>query len=439
MWMKDFPLTVSYDVVVVGGGAAGFTAAIQAARAGAKTALIEKNSILGGTTVVAAVDFPGLFHVQGKQVIAGIGWEAIERTVAKGGAVLPDFSIAVGERHWEHQVRVNRFVYSTVLEEMCLEAGVALRYHEMPAAVYAEGDERRLLTAGKSGLITLGFNKMVDATGDANMTELMGYPREKGDTLQPGTLVYRLNGYQLDEVDKDKLKEAYLIAHRTGDIKETDHLPGEIPLYRELISKGSSSLHITGIDGSSSMSKTHAEIEARKALMRIYTLLRSVPGCEQLYVEFFAIECGIRETWRIVGEELVDADSYISGRKWPDAICYSYYPIDIHRHDSNTTDIRPLAEGVVPTIPYGALIPQGSEHLLAAGRCISGDQVAHSAYRVQASCMAMGQAAGAAAALAVRHDVSVRHVNVEEIRQLLWEHKAIVPTMHGVKYNKEAL
>lgn len=425
--MKEYPLSETYDVVVVGGGAAGFTAAVQAARAGANVALIEKNSILGGTAVVAAVDFPGLFHAAGKQVIAGIGWEAIERTEAKGGATLPDFTESAGERHWEHQVRVNKFVYSTVLEEMCLEADVTLRYHEMPAAVYVEGEDRRLIATGKSGLTAIGFKKMIDATGDANIAELMGYAREKGDALQPGTLVYKLGGYQLEQVDLARLKEIYTLALHREDIKKTDHLPGDIPFYRELRSRGSASLHITGIDGSTSRSKSRAEIEARQALMRIYTLLRTVPGCEQLYVEFFANECGIRETCRIVGEEYVDADSYLSGRRWPDAICYSYYPIDIHQHDSNTTDVRPLGEGVVPTIPYGALVPRGSDHLLTAGRCASGDPVAHSAYRVQASCMAMGQAAGAAAALAALENVSVRHVNREEIKEVLRAHGAIVP------------
>lgn len=432
MWKKELPLTDSYDVIVVGGGSAGFAAAIQAARAGAKTALIEKNSILGGTTVVAAVDFPGLFHAGGKQVIAGIGWEAIEKTTAKGGAILPDFTLDIGDRHWEHQVRVNRFVYSTVLEEMCLEAGVTLRYHEMLAAIDVsqnenEQEERRLITAGKTGLIALGFKKLVDATGDANLTQMMGYLLEKGEALQPGTLVYKLAGYDLNNVDIEKLKEAYAEALHTGAIRNTDHLPGEIPLYRELQSKGSASLHITGIDGTSSISKTHAEVQAREALMRIYTYLRGIPGCEQLHVAFFANECGIRETSRIVGEERVDAESYISGRRWPDAVCYSYYPIDIHRHDSNVTDIRPLEQGIVPTIPYGALIPRGSDHLLAAGRCIAGDQVANSAYRVQASCMATGQAAGAAAALAAKKQQSVRQVSVDEIRGVLSEHGAIIP------------
>ena len=104
----------------------------------------------------------------------------------------------------------------------------------------------------------------------------------------------------------------------------------------------------------------------------------------------------MRETWRIAGEREVTAASYTSGFVWPDAIGYSFYPIDIHQPDSIEIDIRPLARGVVATIPYGALVPAGSDHLLVAGRSIAGDQAANSAYRVQATCMATGQAAGAA-------------------------------------------
>jgi hypothetical protein len=168
-------------------------------------------------------------------------------------------------------------------------------------------------------------------------------------------------------------------------------------------------------------------VQARQALGRVYRLLRRVPGCEQLTVSYVANECGVRETWRIVGEAEVTLDSYWSGYVWPDAICHSFYPIDIHQPDSMAIDIRPLAPGVVPTIPYGALIPQGSDHLLVAGRCIAGDQAANSAYRVQATCMATGQAAGAAAALAARQGCSVRAVPLDGLRALLRAHGAIVP------------
>ncbi|MDF2719035.1 MAG: hypothetical protein K0R28_5960, partial [Paenibacillus sp.] len=256
---------------------------------------------------------------------------------------------------------------------------------------------------------------------------MMGYARERGETLQPGTLVYYIDGYRTEDIDRERLLKAYREAKAAGEILDTDHIPGSVPLWRELTTGGGSCNHISGIDGSSSVARTQAELKGRQSVSRVYNLLRKVPGCEKLQVRSIAAECGIRETWRIVGEKKVTLDTYTSGYRWPDAVCYSFYPIDLHSDTDSTIDIRPLREGIVPTIPYGALIPQGSDHLLVAGRCISGDRESNSAYRVQASCMATGQAAGAAAAIAARQNISVRQVELNELKSQLVKHKAIVP------------
>jgi hypothetical protein len=259
----------------------------------------------------------------------------------------------------------------------------------------------------------------------------MGYPTEQEEHKQPGTLIYRISGYELANVDKNELVRLHDEALAAGELLHTDYCNpgGDPPFWRELQSGGGNRNHIPGIDGASSQSRTAAELKARAALLRAYTFLRKVPGCEELVVEEAAVECGIRETKRIVGVKRITAEAYVSGFVWPDAVCFSYYPIDIHKHDSNTIDIRPLEDGIVATIPYGALLPVGSEHLLMAGRCISGDSEAHSAYRVQASCMAIGQAAGAAAAIAAKSGISVQDVNLTELRQLLLDHNAIVPEL----------
>lgn len=419
-----------YDVMVFGGGAAGCAAAIQAARLGARVALVEKNGVLGGTATVAAVNFPGLFHAWPRQVIAGVGWEIIEETVRRGGATLPDLSRPYPtNKHYLHQVRVNGFVYSKVLDDLCLEAGVELKLHTMPVQISDGGDGawRHVALAGLSGLTVCRAKKLVDATGDANVAGMMGYARERGSVLQPGTLAYELDGYRMEDIDKERLREEYRLAREAGEVLITDHVPGELPYWSELQSRGGSRMHVTGIDGSTSAGKTQAELKARDSLWRTYRLLRRVPGCEGLVVRFAAMECGIRETCRIAGEKRVTLEAYTSGRIWPDAVCYSYYPIDIHSDKDSTIDKRYLAEGVVPTIPYGALIPQGSDHLLAAGRCISGDREASSAYRVQATCMATGQAAGAAAALAAARNISIRQVPIEELQDTLRRHKAVLP------------
>ncbi|MCQ6560745.1 FAD-dependent oxidoreductase [Paenibacillus mendelii] len=421
-----------YDVIVFGGGAAGCAAAIQAAREGARTALIEKNGILGGTTVVASVNFPGLFHTRlGRQVIAGIGWEIIEATVARGGAVLPDFSIPYKPKHHpQHHILVNRFIYSTVLDDLCLEAGVQLRFHEMPVHVRQDADGVIVVVAGKSGPEALRAKVVVDATGDANVAEMMAYPLEQSTSRQPGTLIYHLTGYDLNHVTPSVLQALYDEALAAGDVLVTDHSHADRehpPFWRELRSGGGNHHHITGIDGSTSRTKTEAELKARAALMRAYRFLRTVPGCENLSVDYVASECGIRDTKRIVGQTRITGEAYKTGYVWNDAVCYSYYPIDIHQHNGNAIDIRPLEDGVVATIPYGALIPQGSDRLIMAGRSISGDDEANSAYRVQASCSATGQVAGVAAVMAAKMNIPVGHVDIDVLREKLEANGAIVP------------
>ncbi|CAG7623923.1 hypothetical protein PAESOLCIP111_02578 [Paenibacillus solanacearum] len=412
--------TETYDVIVFGGGSAGCVAAIQAARTGRRTALVEKNGVLGGTTTVASVNFPGLFHAWGKQVIRGIGWEIIEQTVKLGGAKLPDFSVTPA-KHWHQQVLVNRFIYSAVLDRLCLDAGVHLRLHEMPAAIVPAEDGYDVALAGKTGLTWVKAAKLIDATGDANVTGMMGYPRKKGEVLQPGTLINDIGGYNLAEVSREQLEQIYTEALAKGEVSRS-----RSGLYHEL-KVGRINMHVQGIDGSNSETKTQAEIKAREMLLNTVSLLRKVPGCENLEVRYFAGECGIRETWRIEGETEVDEQSYISGYVWPDAVCYSFYPIDLHHHSGYHIEQKMIPQGVVPTLPYRALIPKGSDDLLVAGRCAAGDRMANSAFRVQASCMATGQAAGLAASIAAERRISVREVPMDVLRAQLQRFGAIVP------------
>jgi hypothetical protein len=412
--------TENYDVIVFGGGSAGCVAAIQAARAGKRTALIEKNGVLGGTTTVASVNFPGLFHAWGKQIIRGIGWEIIERTVNLGGAKLPDFSV-IPQKHWHQQVLVNRFFYSAVLDELCLEAGVHIRLHEMPVSVIQTGTGNYVALAGKTGLKWVKARKLIDATGDANVTGMMGYPRKKGEVLQPGTLINDITGYNIADVNKEQLEQLYSEAYEKGEVSRS-----RAGLYHEL-KVGRISMHVQEIDGSDSEGKTQAEMKARRMLLNTVKLLRKVEGCENLEVRYFANECGIRETWRIEGEVEVDEQSYISGFMWPDAVCYSFYPIDLHHHSGYHIEQKMIPQDVVPTMPYRSLIPKGSDELLVAGRCAAGDRMANSAFRVQASCMATGQAAGLAATIAADQGISVRNVPITLLREQLQHYGAIVP------------
>jgi hypothetical protein len=140
-------------------------------------------------------------------------------------------------------------------------------------------------------------------------------------------------------------------------------------------------------------------------------------------------EASFRESYRIQGETLITLDDYTSGRVFEDAVCYAFYPVDLHTKSGIKP--QPLASGKVPTIPLSALVPKGSRNIIVAGRCVSSDRLANSGLRVQASCMAMGQAAGAAAALAAQANKTPLDVPLENVRELLRKHGAIIPGTLG--------
>ncbi|GAB3816264.1 FAD-dependent oxidoreductase [Tessaracoccus terricola] len=414
------------DVLVVGGGAAGTCAAIQSAASGAGTMLVEKNGALGGTTTVAGVALPGLFHAWGRQVIAGIGWDLVCRAVDLAGARLPDFT-DWRQPHYRLQVPVSAPLYAAVLDEAVLGAGVDLRLHTMVGAVESVADGWSVTLCDKEGLRTVRARRIVDCSGDADVVALAGLSRLRNPALQPGTLMVRLGGYRMEDLDVAALDEAHRRAVAAGDLLPADLSMSGNPMARFLRSRGENTIHVTDVDGGTSRTRTAAEVAARRTLLRIHQFLRRQPGLESVTIESWAVECGIRETFTIDGLARITAQDYATGRHWEDAVCNSFYPIDVHSPDGDGITIRPLEFGTVPTIPRSAMVPKGSRHLMVAGRSVSGDQEANSAYRVQASCMAMGQAAGANAALAAAAGCDITEVPVLEVHREVRAMGAIVP------------
>ena len=419
-----------YDVVVFGAGAAGIAAALQAGRAGARTLLVEKTGMPGGTTTIGGVNFPGLFHAWGRQVISGIGWELVRRCVEESGGTLPDFT-DYKRPHWQLQIRVNPFVYAALCDEALVDAGVEILYHTMPAGIVprvgGHGWEVTLCT--KNGLSQKTAAVVVDTTGDANAVALAGFAICRPDECQPATLSCHAGGYDPDTLDVDAINRAYDAEVKAGRLEYTDaswNTTG--PDVRQwLRQRGANSSHIHDINARSSEEKTRLELESRRSLLRLYRFLRTQPGLEKLTIEHVSPECGVRESATIRGKVTVTVEDYQGGRVWEDAVCNSFYPIDLHRSSGAGLQCEPLAEGVVPTVPRRALLPAGSNNFLVAGRCIASDRLANSALRVQATCMATGQAAGAMAALSASTRVDPEMLPIEDVRDRLRTHGAIVP------------
>ena len=417
-------MTETYDVAVIGGGTAGLVAAVQAGRAGANTLLVEKEGVLGGTMITAAVNYPASFHAWDRQVIAGIGWELVCRTLAETGQPAPDArnaSPSAGSYH----IGIDRAVFAALADEAVAASGAEMLLHTMLAAARRDGPGWALSLCTKTPLRDVRAEVLVDCTGDANAVTLAGFEVVRPDELQPGTLVFTAGGYDADALDYEAIQAAFDQAVEAGEMLPSDPgwADGSIAFF--LRSYGGNRAHILGVDGSTSEGKTAAEVAARQAMLRLHRFCRRQAGLENFRIEFFATECGIRETVTIRGQKTITAADYESGRVWDDAVCYSHYSIDIHC--PQTVFHRHLTRGRVPTIPLGAMLPAGSERLVVAGRCIAGDREANSSYRVEATCMATGQAAGAVAALAAQNDTDVADVPMTQLRDLLGRHGAIVP------------
>lgn len=406
----------NYDVAVIGGGTAGVFAAISAAKQGAKTILVEKNNTLGGTVTSAGVNFPGLFFAWGKQIIAGPCWEAIQRTVRLGGAVLPQFQFKP-RWHWEEQIVLNQFIFRSVLLQMCQENGVELLTSTMVSYVQENADNVVLLLTAKDGLYQLNAKVLIDATGDANAVTIAGYPTVKSPVQQPATPQNHLSGYDFQNVKLADIEKAFEKAVFPSYIT-----PQSILYYLEI---HKFNVHIPCQDAHTSQGKTKLECDAIQLATKLYKFCREIPGLENLTVDYYAEETGVRETLRIIGEATLTAEDYISGKHFDDGVCYAFYPIDLHIMEGIKQKF--FEENQVGEIPYGTLIPKGAKRILCAGRCISSDTDANSAIRVQAPCMAMGQAAGCAAAIAAKENLAVKEVPISLLYRSLNQIGAIVP------------
>jgi hypothetical protein len=415
------------DVVVVGGGTAGAIAALQSARSGASTAVVEMHGRLGGTTTIGGINFPQFFSAGDRQVIAGIGFELVKQTLELERRELPDFQKPHATRPGRG-VMVNRFLYSCVLEEACLRAGVRLHFHEITVGAESTAGGWQIRTVGKGVNRTITAKELIDCTGDAVVVGMLGFELEQSAQRQPGTLVFTLGGYDPDSLDADEVERRYQQALKSGKLVPGDFWLSDKPFMAFLRSRGRNNQHVPDADSTTSETQAQANIAGRESLMRLYRFVQSLPGCEHAFLQDMCDFTAVRETSRIIGETRVTYEDYISGRVFPDAIGYSFFYIDIHTSPAGV-EHEYLRDGVLPTIPLGALIPRGSRRLLTAGRTISSDRKAHSALRVQPSCMVMGQAAGAAAALGVRHQVPSREVPIDEIRALLAQQGAILPPL----------
>jgi hypothetical protein len=416
---------IAVDVLVCGGGLAGTMAAVAAARAGAQVLLVERYGFLGGNATGGAVaQFNSWQTAGGRRVVAGLASEVVERLAAYGAAGAHEvFTMSTGHRM--DRVEYAPEVLKLVLDDMVTEAGVQPLLHAMLLDVQREGDRiASVQVLTKSGVLAVRPRVLVDTSGDIDALHRAGarfLELGAGEQLQPATMMFRFGPVDFARFDAIANEERSALARRgfeQGALARAALHAARDPFGTDAwfnISR-------LGIDATDVMALSRAEIEGRRQAWRAAQYLReAVPGCEQGRLQAFGTQVGVRETRRIAGDHVLTAEELLQPVAFDDAIAAGAYPIDIHPAAGAGLDYRGLGEDHAYQIPYGSLVPQGLANALVAGRGVSATHSALAAIRVMTISMAVGQAAGTAAALATRGagPADVRSVGMQELQGAL--------------------
>jgi hypothetical protein len=442
---RDIPIAHRADVIVVGGGVAGVSAAIASARTGADTLLIERYGALGGNLTIGLLEASMSFHDrQGKQLIGGIPDEIIQRLKAAGGTVghvVDDVGYAGTVTPYDPEE------LKMVCLDMTQEAGVRLLLHTWVVRAIRSGDRiTGVLIENKSGRQLVEAKVFVDCSGDADVAALAGVEfvkgRESDGLTQPMSILFKLGNVDVDGVlayveshpEDFKTWDRALGRLRTsksihlwgfGSILEKGYVEGALPFHRTEMhvqidpERGEAIINATRFagDGTKADELTRAEIALRGQVKALVAHMKiACPGFERTYLMTTAMGAQVRETRRIVGEYTLTKEDVVEGTPFADTVVLSGFPADLHNPTGTGMEFH-----VTKThqIPYRCLVPKVVDGLLVAGRCVSGTREALGAIRQTAPAMAMGQAAGTAAALSVLSQCAPRTLSVELLRDRL--------------------
>ncbi|UJP08981.1 FAD-dependent oxidoreductase [Microbacterium sp. KUDC0406] len=425
---REIPVADRYDVIVCGGGPSGVIAAVAAARTGARTLLIERYGFVGGMSTSALVTPISEFRINGKQHIGGIPFELLRNAAALGGADIERDS---------GNYPVNDEVLKLAAQRLLLDSGVSLLYHSWFSGCIMDGDRvSHVVVQNKAGRVAYAADAFVDCTGDADLVRAAGFPTAKGTVLQPATLWFQLAGVDTDmlqEIFGDAVGGILPVSDTIRDRLHELNAQGEIPIFggpwiSRFFHDGMVSINVLRepTDASDPEWFTRTECSLRENMHQMIDVLRSnFPEFKDSWLMKSGIQTGVRETYHIVGLYKLTKDDVIVPKAFPDTVAKGAHVIDIH--DSDGTG---QSDFTVPkqeyNIPLRALVPRGSRNLVTAGRCISADGPGFGSVRTMATCMAMGQGAGIAAALHVQRGHSMSQMDVAALRETLIAQGAIV-------------
>jgi ribulose 1,5-bisphosphate synthetase/thiazole synthase len=410
------------DVVVIGSGTAGSTAAIAAARNGAKTILVERYGFLGGTSTQVLDTFYG-FYTPGSvayKVVGGIPDDVVAALKGYGVAFERPNSFGSGTG-----ITYDPSILKIVWETLAQQAGVQLLFHSFCTDVVLDGERiSGVILDGKRGLIKINARVVIDCSGDADVCHWAGVPYERAGEIDPAqtlTTTFRMVNVDTAQAQAfgkkalgQKMQEAaesgkYQLPRREGSW----HVTTQAGVIHTIMTR------VADVDGTDPLALTAAEIDGRRQALEYARFLHDcIPGYEHAALSWLSHPIGVRETRRVYGEYRLTRADCLSGRKFADAVGACGAPIEDHHAGTDTTWVY-LPDGMTYDIPYRSLLTQKVRGLLVAGRCFSATHDAHASCRSMAQTMTMGQAAGTAAALAVGQDVLPHELDTALLQERL--------------------
>ena len=427
-----------FDLIVMGAGSAGASAAIAAARSGSKVLVIDRLPFIGGTSTAVLDTFYGFYTPgeQAKKIVGGIPDDVIDGLKSFGSMVERPNTYGAGTG-----VTYNPEHLKVVWESLLIKSGAKILLHALLQQVSVkDGRVKELTLATRAGLCSVTGDFFIDATGDADLSNYAGFGYEKAGEISPAQTLTttfkmvnvdlaerkKIKKEQLHELMQDAADNGYELPRREGSdhITPVANTTATVMTRLDSVRKNSKGEIESVLDDPFFL--TESEIAGRRqAAEYARFLVDKVPGYKDSSLYGFSTLIGVRETRRVYGDYRVTKSDVLEAKQFDDQVALCGAPIEDH-HSGDGTNWIYLPDGSAVGIPLRSLIVKDSVNTMVIGRCFSASHDAHASIRSMAQCMAMGVAAGISGSIALANKKEIREVNFSDIRTKIIETGAVL-------------